>query len=153
MTLVTLELQLGETEPDDRGGTQTGVILWRITVCAFQVRPTGDSSLKGSHIKMLRVKLTCRWLRSCCCVYFACVYDCVRLWGVEYRKFIWWVEGIVEFRIGVCMLELEEYEFGNIVELSMIWRLGLWLRIRLRSLLSYRLDRVCWFVRSGIWKC
>ena len=39
MTLVTLELQLGAMEPDGRGGTQTGVILWRITDCVLQVGP------------------------------------------------------------------------------------------------------------------
>ena len=36
MTLVTLELQLGAMEPDGHGGTQAGVILWRITDCVLK---------------------------------------------------------------------------------------------------------------------
>ena len=49
MTLVTLELQLGAMEPDDRGGTQTGVILWRITDCVlkFGLRVLNNSYATG----------------------------------------------------------------------------------------------------------
>ena len=63
-------------EPDGYGGTQTGVIPWRITDCAFKVRPTGDSSSKGSHTKLLSVKLTCRW--NCSCMYT--LRECVVCW-------------------------------------------------------------------------
>ena len=62
----TLELQLGALDPDDPGGTQTGVILWSIVDCAFKVWPTGDSPSKGSHNKLLSVKLTWRWTSSWC---------------------------------------------------------------------------------------
>ena len=39
MTLATLELQLGAMEPDDRGGTQAGVIPWGITDCVLKFGP------------------------------------------------------------------------------------------------------------------
>ena len=39
----------------------------------IQSRPTGDSSSKGSHTKLLNVKLTCRW--NCSCPYALC--ECV----------------------------------------------------------------------------
>ena len=49
MTLVTLELQLGAMEPDDRGGTQTGVILWRITDCVLKFGLRVIPPRRGSH--------------------------------------------------------------------------------------------------------
>ena len=52
MTLATLALQLGAMEPDGHGGTQAGVILWRVTVCAFKfgLRPI---SLEENHAILL----------------------------------------------------------------------------------------------------
>ena len=86
MILVTLEQQLGAVEPDDHGGTQTGVIPWRVTDCAFKVRPTSDSSLKGSHNKLLSVKLTCRRICSWCMCRFY-VRDMIVWNGVLERSF------------------------------------------------------------------
>ena len=50
MTLVTLELQLGAMEPDDRGGTQTGVTLCGVTDCAFRVGPRAIPPRRGVMI-------------------------------------------------------------------------------------------------------
>ena len=72
MTLVTLELQLGAMEPDDRGGTQTGVILWRITDCVYS-SAYGWFLLEDDHIILLSVELTCRRIVADVCVDFAWV--------------------------------------------------------------------------------
>ena len=69
MTLVTLELQLGATEPDDRGGTQTGVILWRITVCAFQSSAYGRFLLEEDHIILLSASVLSVTLCDMCVDY------------------------------------------------------------------------------------
>ena len=51
-------------EPDVHGGTQTGVILWRITDCVFKFGLRAIPPRKGSHDKLRGVKLMCRWLCS-----------------------------------------------------------------------------------------
>ena len=102
MILVILERQLGAMEPDDHGGTQTGVILWRVTDCAFKVRPTGDSSSKESHNKPLGVKLTCKWIRSWCMCRFCVSVMMVGNGGLRdpSQWYVW------EFRycwgVGIC---------------------------------------------------
>ena len=50
MTLVTLELQLGAMEPDDRGGTQAGVILRRVTDGVLQFGPRTIPPRRGVMI-------------------------------------------------------------------------------------------------------
>ena len=49
----------------------------------FPVRPTGDSSSKGSQINLLSVKLTCRCNGSCCMCGFAWVFWLCGLGGWE----------------------------------------------------------------------
>ena len=73
MTLVILEPQLGAMKPDVHGGTQTGVTSCRVTDCAFRVGLRAIPPRRGSHDKLLFVKLTCRWLCSGVCVCFAWV--------------------------------------------------------------------------------
>ena len=53
MTLDTLEPQLGAMEPDGHGGTQAGVILWRITVCVFKFGLRAIPPRRGSSYSVV----------------------------------------------------------------------------------------------------
>ena len=106
-------------EPDDHGGTQTGVILWRVTDCAFKVQPTGDSSSKGSHNKLLSVKLTCRWICSWCMSIF-CVSGMIVWTGVVEWSFpVLWLghSGIVGKLESAITLSLDSMMFS----LCILW--------------------------------